>query len=140
MSFETRKRAAEGVLSRWRRSNQSPAAQKRLINDGERAWMLARDLAEALENLLAHARNVQHGYAAVARRRWPAAEWIIDNGHYASVACCGTTIVMLFATPAEAERAKALIDRTGCGHFCRREHEVTDLDDAKSPTRGSRNQ
>lgn len=41
MSFETRKQDAEKVLRRWRRSNQSSAAQKRLINDGERAWMLA---------------------------------------------------------------------------------------------------
>ncbi len=71
MSFETRKRDAEKVLRRWHRSNQSPAAQKRLINDGERAWMLARDLAEALDNLLGHARSVQHGYIVVARRRWP---------------------------------------------------------------------
>ena len=62
MSFETRKQDAEKILRRWRRSNQSEAAQKRLINDGERAWMLARDLAEALDNLLGHARNVQHGY------------------------------------------------------------------------------
>ena len=130
MSFETRKRAAEGVLSRWRRSNQSPAAQERLIKDPERLWRLARDLAEALDNLLAHARTVQHGYVAVTRRRWPAAEWIIGDGRYASVARCGTTTVMLFATPAEAERAKALIDRTGCGHACRRDHEITDLDEA----------
>ena len=140
MSFESRKRAAEGVLSRWRRSNQSPAAQERLIDDGERAWRLARDLAEALDNLLAHARNVQHGYAAVARRRWPAAEWIIGDGHCASVASCGTVTVMLFATPAEAQRAKALIDRTGCGHSCRREHEVTDLDAPQARTRRSRDQ
>jgi hypothetical protein len=90
LSFETRKQAAEKVLRRWQRSNQSPAAQKRLINDGERAWMLARDLAEALDNLLGHARSVQHGYLAVARRRWPAAEWIIGDGRYASVARCGT--------------------------------------------------
>lgn len=134
MSFETRKEDAEKVLRRWRRSNQSPAAQKRLINDGERAWRLARDLAEALENLLAHAGNVPHGHIAVARRRWPAAEWIIGEGHYASVARCGTVTVMLFATPAEAKRAKALIDQTGCGH------EIADLDDTQSRTRRSRNQ
>jgi hypothetical protein len=88
MSFETRKQDAEKVLRRWRRSNQSPTAQKRLINDGEWAWMLARDLADALDNLLGHARSVQHGYLAAARRRWPAAEWVIGDGHYASVARC----------------------------------------------------
>ena len=140
MSFETHKQDAEKVLRRWRRANQSEAARKRLINDGERAWMLARDLAEALDNLLGHAGNVQHGYIAVARRRWPAAEWIIGEGHYASVAHCGTVTVMLFATPAEAGRAKALIDRTGCGHACRRDHEITDLDDTQTRTRRSRNQ
>lgn len=140
MSFETHKQDAEKVLRRWRRANQSEAARKRLINDGERAWMLARDLAEALDNLLGHARNVQRGYLAIARRRWPAAEWIIGDGHYASVARCGTVTVMLFATPAEAGRAKALIDRTGCGHACRRDHEITDLDDTQTRTRRSRNQ
>lgn len=102
--------------------------------------MLARDLAEVLDNLLGHARNVQHGYLAVARRRWPAAEWIIGDGHYASVARCGTVTVMLFANPAEAERAKTLIDRTGCGHACRRDHDITDLDDTQPRPRRSRNQ
>jgi hypothetical protein len=77
LSFETRKQDAEKILRRWRRSNQSEAAQKRLINDGERAWMLARDLAEALDNLLGHARRVQHGYppqmagSRMDHRRWP---------------------------------------------------------------------
>jgi hypothetical protein len=135
LSFETRKQDAEKVLRRWRRSNQSPVAQERLIKDGERLWRLARDLAEALDNLLAHARSVQHGYVAVARRKWPAAEWIIGDGHYASVARCDVTTVMLFPTPAEAGRAKALIDRTGCGHACRREHEIADLDALQSRTR-----
>jgi hypothetical protein len=144
MSFETRKQDAEKVLRRWNRSNQSPAAQQRLIDDRERLWRFARDLAEALDNLLAHARSVQHGYAAVARRRWPAAEWIIGDGRYASIARCGPVTVMLFATPAEAERAKALIDRIGCSHACRRDHEITDLDETQSQsqsrTRRSRNQ
>ena len=125
MSFETRLQDAEKIFRRWRRSNQSPAAQKGLINDGERSWMLARDLAEALDNLLGQARNVQHGYTAVARRRWPAAEWIIGEGRYASG---DVTTVMLFATQAEAEHAKTLIDNLGCGGACVGEHEITDLD------------
>ena len=54
-------------------------------------------------------------------------EWIIGNGRYASVAYCDTTTVMLFATLAEAEHAKALIGRIGCGHACRVEHELVDL-------------
>lgn len=69
-------------------------------------------------------------YVAQARRRWPAAEWIIGDGRYASVAYCGTTTVMLFATLAEAERAKTFIDRLACGHACRVEHEIADLGEA----------
>lgn len=39
---------AEKVLARWRKANESPAGQSRLINDQERLWRLARDLATAL--------------------------------------------------------------------------------------------
>ena len=67
-------------------------------------------------------------YVATARRRWPAAEWIIGDGRYASVAYCdATTTIMLFATPAEAECAEGFIDRLACGHACVREHEIADL-------------
>jgi hypothetical protein len=75
------------------------------------------------------------GYIAAARRRWPAAEWIIGEGQYASVAYCDTTTIMLFRTLAEAQRAQALIDRLACGHACRREHELVDLD-ARSTDHG----
>jgi len=53
------------------------------------------------------------------------------ESRYASAAYCGTTTVMLFASLAEAEHAKSLIDSTGCGHACRAEHELVDL--GKSP-------
>jgi hypothetical protein len=66
-------------------------------------------------------------HVSAARNRWPAAEWIIGDGRYASVAYCGTTTVMLFATLAEAERAKTFIDRLACGHACQAGHEVIDL-------------
>jgi hypothetical protein len=62
-----------------------------------------------------------------ARAAWPRAEWIIGSGRYASVAHCDTTTVMLFATPAEADRAKDFIDRLGCGHACSVDHETVDL-------------
>jgi len=39
---------AQKVLARWRKANESPADQSRLINDQERLWRLARDLATAL--------------------------------------------------------------------------------------------
>lgn len=57
MSFETRKEDAAKVLRRWERANVTEAAQKRLIGDRDRLWVLGRDLAEALDNLLAHARS-----------------------------------------------------------------------------------
>lgn len=66
-------------------------------------------------------------YVAAARDRWPDAEWIIGTGVYASVAYCDVTTVMLFATEAEAARAKAFIDRLACGHACRVEHELVRL-------------
>jgi hypothetical protein len=66
-------------------------------------------------------------HAAEARRRWPAAAWVIGDGPWASVAYCDTTTVMLFATQAEAERAQSFIDRLACGHACVREHELVEL-------------
>lgn len=66
-------------------------------------------------------------FAATARRRWPAAEWVIGDGPYASVAHCGVITVMLFAAKPEAEEAKAFIDHLACGGACTREHEIVDL-------------
>lgn len=68
-------------------------------------------------------------YVTEARHIWPRAEWIIGAGQYASVAYCGVTTVMLFRSLAEAERAKAaFIDRLACGHVCRVEHEIVNLE------------
>ncbi|SRR5258706_6576100 len=50
-----RKQAAEALLRKWDRSNQSPTAQERLVADPWRLWRLARDLNRALSNLLADA-------------------------------------------------------------------------------------
>ena len=55
MSFETRNQNAAKVFARWQKANSSPAAQERLIDDRERLWRLARDLADSLDNLLADA-------------------------------------------------------------------------------------
>ena len=73
-------------------------------------------------------RRKPSSHVAAARSRWPAAEWIIGDGQYASVAYCDTTTIMLFPTLAEAQLAQAFIDRLACGHACRREHELVDLD------------
>lgn len=55
MSFETRKQDADKALKKWRKSTRSDDARKRLTKDGEHLWDLASELAEALDNLLAHA-------------------------------------------------------------------------------------
>jgi hypothetical protein len=75
---------------------------------------------------------VSSPYVAEARRRWPAAEWIIGDGPHASVAYCDVTTVMLFATPAEAQRAREFIDRLACGGACVRQHEIVNLKRAAS--------
>jgi hypothetical protein len=67
-------------------------------------------------------------HVAEARRRRPAAAWIIGDGPYASVAYWDETTVMLFATKGEAAHAKAFIDRLACGHACLREHELAHLE------------
>ncbi|MEV5301300.1 hypothetical protein [Amycolatopsis methanolica] len=61
----------------------------------------------------------------------------IGEGEYATVSTCNrtysipsyrrTTSVHMFATAEEAERAKAIIDSSGCGGLCRRQHEVVRL-------------
>lgn len=70
-------------------------------------------------------------YVAKARRRYPGAEWIMGNGPYASVAHCGVIsgviTIQLYATQAEAEIAKRVIDDTACGHRCHRHHEIVNL-------------
>jgi len=60
-----------------------------------------------------------------ARRAFPGAVWVSGSGPWASVARCnGSTSVALYATSAEATRARAFIDRMGCGGGCTRDHEV----------------
>jgi len=101
----------------------------RQLTDDLAAVTCRRCLRMAAAELSEHRR--QRGYVTLARGTWPQAEWIAGNGRYASAAYCGTTTVMLFASLAEAEYAKSLIDSTGCGHACRAEHELVDL--GKSP-------
>ena len=63
MSFETRKQDAAAILRKWEKANASPIGQTRLINDKERLWRMARDLAFALDNLYAHT----HGHGVQCR-------------------------------------------------------------------------
>jgi hypothetical protein len=57
----------------------------------------------------------------------PKAAWIVGRGDYASIAWCDVPTVELYATQEDAERAKATIDRTGCGGRCQRRHEVVQI-------------
>lgn len=66
-------------------------------------------------------------YRAVARCRWPRAEWVHGEGRYAVVAYCRVVTVTLHPTPAAAARAKHLIDASACGGRCHRDHELVDL-------------
>lgn len=66
-------------------------------------------------------------YRTMAKCVWRRAAWIQGNGPYASVAYCRVTTVMLYATAAEAEEAKAIIDASACGGRCSRRHEVIQL-------------
>jgi hypothetical protein len=54
-----------------------------------------------------------------ARALRPKAVWIQGSGEYASISDCprGPTII-LHRTREQAERAKAFIDRLGCGGRC----------------------
>ncbi len=72
----------------------------------------------------------------LARCRWRRAVWVAGEGRYASVSLCGHSVgrgrmvyttVELHPTRESAERAKAIIDRLGCGGRCCRDHFVTDL-------------
>ena len=58
---------------------------------------------------------------------WPDAEWITGSGTFASLAYCQVLTVELHPTMESAAEAKRTIDATGCGHGCRRDHEIAIL-------------
>ena len=67
-------------------------------------------------------------YLAVARRKWgPRALWVEGQGRYATLAHCGGLTVELHRTQAEAQQALDVINATGCGHRCSRNHELVVL-------------
>lgn len=72
--------------------------------------------------------NRQKSFVALARARWPRAEWIIGNGEYASVSECDERpTIMLLGSLAEAEIAKRQIDDTGCCGRCTNAHAIVCL-------------
>lgn len=69
-------------------------------------------------------------HRAIARRRYPRAEWITGEGPWASLAACGVLTVILYPTREQAEAARAFIDQTGCGGGCYRDHAVVNIEGA----------
>jgi len=65
-------------------------------------------------------------FHALAKKRWPKAEWIDGEGPWALLAHCRVLTVTLWPDKAAAEKQKAFIDKTACGGFCRGElgHEI----------------
>jgi hypothetical protein len=54
--------------------------------------------------------------------------WIVGDGQYASLAFCNKGLsVMLHSDRDKAEKAKAEIDKYGCGGRCTKKHAVADL-------------
>jgi len=50
---------------------------------------------------------------------------VYGTGRFGSVSECRDLLTILYGdTPQEAEKAKASIDRTGCGSFCTRHHDL----------------
>lgn len=66
--------------------------------------------------MTAPAHTARNPHIAEARKRWPAAEWIAGGGQWASVAHCCVTTVELLDTKAQADTAKAWIDRFAWWH------------------------
>jgi hypothetical protein len=54
--------------------------------------------------------------------------WIRGHGDWALLAHCHVLTISLYGTQADAERARAGIDRTGCGHACARRHQIIRTD------------
>jgi hypothetical protein len=63
-------------------------------------------------------------HKAVAKCKWPKAEWVIGDGPYATVSYCSVTTVMLHEDGLKAWGALDMIDSTGCGHACRGDHRL----------------
>jgi hypothetical protein len=66
-------------------------------------------------------------WRAYAQRRWPEACWVSGEGRYASLAHCRELTIQLYDDEIVALLAKRVIDDSGCGGACHRDHEVIDL-------------
>jgi hypothetical protein len=66
-------------------------------------------------------------YRTLAKCLWPRACWIAGNGPWASLAYCRVLTIELHSTRERAEQAKRMIDSTGCGGGCYRQHKIARL-------------
>lgn len=66
-------------------------------------------------------------WRAVAKCRWPNAEWVMGEGPVVLLAHCRVLTVSLHADRESAEWSKAWIDRTACGGRCTRRHQIVSL-------------
>lgn len=88
----------------------------------------------------------QHrSYRAVAQCLWRRAVWVMGQGPYATLSCDnhdtkpylrrsrGSRSVVLHAALADALEAITVIDQSGCGGGCRRDHKLIDLTEVLHP-------
>lgn len=72
-------------------------------------------------------------YKAFAKCVWPRAEEVVGEGRLATITRCGSggyrsyVVVHLHSDPSRAQAALDLIDETGCGGRCSRNHELVEL-------------
>lgn len=72
--------------------------------------------------------SIYRPYSEAAKSVWPDAEWISGQGRFAVLSHCRARLtVSLHPTAEAAEEALRMIDRTACGGFCCRDHEIVKL-------------
>ncbi|GEN78706.1 hypothetical protein [Actinotalea fermentans] len=82
-----------------------------------------------------YCRRQHRTWRALATCMFPRAAWITGDGPFAVLAWCGVTSVTLHADTDAATRALEIVNASGCGGRCTRDHELVRLDlDAQTPT------
>jgi len=67
-------------------------------------------------------------WRALAGCMFQRAAWIAGDGPYAVLAWCGVTSVTLHPDETAAAQALEVVDGSGCGGRCTRDHELVRLD------------
>lgn len=68
-----------------------------------------------------------HRYETFAKCIWRRAAWVTGEGPYVTVTHCTALTVMLHPTIDDARQALKFIDDLGCGHACRKDHDLIRL-------------